>query len=160
MLDASDQVDSYALDNEALKALRASLEDALNTLMLSGVSEGKDVTALIANPSFEVGAGNSGSVDSAPEGWTLTLNGTACSTAAEIKAACVNAWCASNEGDNISGKGLIDEDGNLIERQPTDGTHLFGIWNDAIPEVELSQTIAGLPAGTYTLTADVMVEWN
>lgn len=42
--------------------------------------------------------------------------------------------------------------------QPTDGEHLWGIWTENVPEVELSQVLRGIPAGTYTMTADVMVQ--
>jgi len=37
---------------------------------------------------------------------------------------------------------------------------LWGIWTANIPDVELSQTLTGLPMGTYILTADVMVQNN
>jgi hypothetical protein len=52
------------------------------------------------------------------------------------------------------------EDGALVEQQPTDGAKLWGIWCETLPEVELSQTLTGLPVGTYVLTADVMVQNN
>ena len=44
--------------------------------------------------------------------------------------------------------------------QYTEGDHLWGIWAGNVPDVELSQTIKGLPAGTYTLTCDMVVQWN
>lgn len=161
---ALDAVDNGELDEAGLAELRESLEQALNELMLSGVFEGEDVTKLIANPSFENLANQGGNASDgtqpAPYGWTLTVNGTQCATVADLNAQGVQNWCAINRGDNISGFELYDEDGNLIERQPTDGDYLWGIWAPNIQDVELSQTLTGLPSGTYILTADVMVQWD
>ena len=36
----------------------------------------------------------------------------------------------------------------------------WGIWTEYMPDVELSQTLSGMPAGTYVLTANVMVQNN
>ena len=66
-------------------------------------------------------------------------------------------WCAINRGDAID---VTDYEGNHYDHQYTDGEFLWGIWNGNIPEIELSQTLNHLPAGNYTLQADVMVEYN
>ena len=77
----------------------------------------------------------------------------------DVRAQGVTAWCAINSGDNIN----VEENGVVYNHQYTDGTHVWGIWNPIIPQVELSQTITGLKPGTYTLTADVMArntDWS
>lgn len=122
---------------------------------------GSEATALIKNPSFEDltaqgGAGSeTGGVAAPPSGWTLTLNG-------DVQdATTINGynmgWCGINNGDAIN---VTDGEGNTHTQQPTDGTHLWGIWSSNMPEVELKQTICGLPRGTYQLRANVMVENN
>lgn len=142
----------------------AQLEQAYQDCLHSGVSEGADVSDLIVNRSFEdlrnQGGANSDGVVAAPYGWNLYLNGELCQTADEIRAQGVTAWCAINSGDNIS---VTDELGNYHDHQYTDGTHVWGIWNSSIPQVELSQTLTGLKPGTYMLTADVMArntDWS
>ena len=64
-------------------------------------------------------------------------------------------WCGINNGDAID---VTDEDGTYYDHQYTEGTHVWGIWNGSIPEIELSQTLKNLPKGAYTLKADVMVQ--
>jgi hypothetical protein len=59
-------------------------------------------------------------------GWTLTTSAL--------------SWCGVN-GDGDLGK---------------TGTYIFGIWNNPIPEFEISQTITGLKGGYYTVTCDLM----
>lgn len=144
---------------EAIDALDKAYQECLH----SGVDEGADVSDLIVNRSFEdlrnQGGNNSDGVVNAPYGWTLKLNGVECQTADEIRAQGVVAWCAINSGDNIN----VEENGNIYNHQYTDGTHVWGIWNASIPEVELSQKITGLEPGTYLLTADVMArntDWS
>ncbi len=146
--------------NELIEKLEQAYQDCLH----SGVSEGADVSDLIVNRSFEdlrnQGGVNSDGVQNAPYGWNLYLNGEKCETADEIRAQGVVAWCAINSGDNIS---VTDELGNFHDHQYTDGTHVWGIWNSSIPQVELSQTLTGLKPGTYMLTADVMArntDWS
>lgn len=139
----------------------AQLEAALEDCKKSQIEVGKDITYLLVNPSFENQVatqpnGDTGGVADAPKGWTLIINGDTCRTADEIKAQNVTGWCAINGGDEIS----VDVDGVTITQQPTDGSKLWGIWTEFLPEVELSQTLTGLPKGTYTLTADVMVQYN
>lgn len=140
----------------------AELEAAFEACKKSKIEVGQDITNLLVNPSFENQAasqpgGDTGGVADAPKGWTLILNGDTCRTIAEIQAHDVTGWCAINGGDAIE---VTDENGNVIYKQPTDGDKLWGIWTSNMPEVELSQTLTGLPKGTYTLTADVMVQNN
>lgn len=153
--------DERAYDTEGCAEAIAELEAALETCIRSGVAVGIYVTDLITNPSFEDQSSqdnsDSSGVTAAPKGWTLTLNGTECSTASEINAQGVTGWCAINSGDAIN---VELEDGSVVTQQPTNGSKLWGIWNANMPEVELSQTITGLPEGTYILTADVMVQYN
>ena len=140
-----------------------ALNDAIAAYRAVNISEENpyDVTHYIQNPSFEdysaQGTPASGGVENAPKGWNLYLNGAQCTTKSEIQAAGVSGWCAINGGDNI---GLELEDGTWVDHQYTDGERLWGIWNDVIPEVELSQTLTAMPAGTYTLTCDVLVQYN
>jgi hypothetical protein len=42
----------------------------------------------------------------------------------------------------------------------TNGTDVAGVWNSSIGDVELSQTIADIPNGIYTITADLMGSSN
>ncbi|MCQ2095212.1 MAG: hypothetical protein MJY59_00520 [Bacteroidaceae bacterium] len=140
---------------EAIKRL----EDALQACIESNVVEpGKDITNRIKNPSFEdtsaQGKDESGGVEAAPAGWNLVLNGVACATQAEVQAQ-TQGWCAINHGDALTD--TYDEEGNEWTHQYTDGDHLWGIWSGAVPVVEISQTV-GLPAGTYKLSADVIVQ--
>ena len=149
---------------EEIEGVVASLEDAYQECLRSGVSEGADVSDLIKNRSFEnltaQGNVNSNGVANPPYDWELRINGVLCETAEDIQAQGVTGWCAINSGDNIS---VTDENDEYWDHQYTEGTHLFGIWNGSIPEIELAQTITGLRPGTYTLTADVMVrntDWS
>lgn len=148
-------------DIAGVDAAILKLEAALEDCKKSEITVGMDITNLIANYSFEdmssqPGGDTGGTVD-APKGWNLIVNGDTCRTAAELNAQGLTGWCAINSGDPIK-VGIAE--GDTVYQQPTDGLKLWGIWNSNIPEVELSQTITGLPVGTYTLTADVMVEYN
>ena len=147
--------------DEEIPGVIAMLEEALETCKKSEILVGKDITYIIKNPSFEdmstQPGGDSGGVADAPKGWNLLLNGDTCRTASEITAHDVTGWCAINSGDAIS---VTLDDGTYVDRQPTDGDKLWGIWTESLPEVELSQTLTGLPMGTYTFTADVMVQNN
>ena len=49
---------------------------------------------------------------------------------------------------------------NVDAINSTNGTHDAGIWNATFGDVELSQTITGLPNGLYTVTADLMGSKN
>ena len=147
--------------DEEIPGVIAMLEEALETCKKSEILVGKDITYIIKNPSFEdmstQPGGDSGGIADAPKGWNLLLNGDTCRTASEITAHNVTGWCAINSGDAIS---VTLDDGTYVDRQPTDGDKLWGIWTESLPEVELSQTLTGLPMGTYTVTADVMVQNN
>ena len=154
--------DGTADDEAAIDAEIAKLEVALQTCIQSDdIEEGSDLTEYIVNASFEDLSNqnntSSSGVVNAPKGWDLYIDGKLTNTAAEIGAAGVTGWCAINEGDNI---GVELESGEYVTHQYSDGTHLWGIWNGTIPEIELTQTISGMPAGTYILTCDVLVQYN
>lgn len=121
------------------------------------IEEGSDLTSYIVNNSFEdlSNQNNTAStgVANAPKGWTLTLNGNVCTTAAEITAVPVENWCAINGGDGIN----VEFEGETYTHQYTDGNYLWGIWTASMPVVELSQTLT-LPEGVYELTCDMMVQ--
>ena len=60
-------------------------------------------------------------------------------------------WTLSNT--NLVWYGVNAANGN--DDNPTDGSRLFGVWNDKSVAVQLSQDI-NLPAGRYVLTADML----
>ena len=140
-------------NEEQVLALIQQIEEGIEQLKATAINLG-DVTFIIKNPSFEDlsnqgGTPSDGAVN-APKGWTLYVDGQ--------EAATLNGgWCAINKGDNIS---VILENSEEVNKQPTDGDHLWGIWNRNMPEIELSQTFSHIPPGTYTLQADVMVQYN
>lgn len=149
---------------EEIPGVVASLDEAYQECLRSGVDEGGDVSDLVRNRSFEdlsnQGGNNSDGVANPPFGWELRVNGVLCQTADELKAQGLDGWCAINSGDNIN---VEDENGTVWTHQYTDGTHLWGIWDSSMPAIELSQVITGLKPGTYQLTADVMVrntDWS
>lgn len=151
--------DAVYTSDEEIDAAIQKLADALQECIESDeVEEGMDLTEYIRNNSFEdwtttQGNDTSGGVENAPNGWTLVINGVEVKTASEIRAQGVSAWCAINRGDGID----VEFEGEYYEHQYTDGEHLWGIWNDNIPEVEIYQELH-LPAGVYQLTADVVVQ--
>ena len=136
-----------------VKEMIAKLEAGIEELKASAITIG-DITHLLKNPSFEDLSAQYNTVSDgavpAPAGWTLLVNGEPAETVS-------GGWCAINHGDNIN---VQLEDGSIIDHQYTDGEHLWGIWNSNMPEVELSQTLKHMPPGTYTLTADVMIQFN
>jgi len=143
--------DEGTFDNAQIDAYIEELNQLLDDMIKGGVAEGQFLK-VIKNGSFEdlsAQGVESGSTENPPVGWTLKLNGVEVASKAEYSAtgAAMN-WCAINNGDNIN---AVDELGMAWTTQYTDGTHLWGIWADNMPEVELSQTITGLPAGTYNL---------
>lgn len=149
-------------DIDGTVAAIAELEAAFEACKKSEIKVGQDITNLLVNPSFENQAatqpgGDTGGIADAPKGWTLILDGDTCRTAAEISDHGIANWCSINSGDPIE---VTDDEGNVIYKQPTDGEKLWGIWTPKMPEVELSQTLTGLPKGTYTLKVDVMVQNN
>lgn len=148
--------------DEQIEALIDALDAKLDEVIKAGVATGTYVN-VIKNPSFEdlTNQDTPGGVSKTPPvGWTLKLNGTVVTASSEYAATGANLnWCSINGGDAIN---AIDELGNEWTTQYTDGTHLFGIWAANMPEVELSQTIEGLPAGTYILSCDMVVpnDWS
>nr|MCR5312997.1 hypothetical protein [Bacteroidaceae bacterium] len=161
--EASDQYEEGKIETmEEVDAIISKLDAALQACIQSDeIEEGADLTEYIQNPSFEdlsnQNDASSGGVAATPKGWNMYINGTQVSTAADINAQGVTGWCAINEGDAIN---VELEDGTIVSNQYSEGTHLWGIWNATIPEIELSQEISGLPAGLYTLTCDVLVQYN
>lgn len=107
-----------------------------------------DITNKLVNPSFEdLSSQNNAtttSVANPPTGWNIIVNGTACATADEIKAAGLTGWCGVNADIDAT----------------KDGSYGFGIWNQNIPEFEISQTITGLDRGTYTVSCGLMGSSN
>ena len=157
IMDAQDLYWERQADEAGIEEMIKILDDGLTALKLSGVAVNVYVTDLIKNPSFEdmsaQGNSESSGASPAPAGWTLTLDGEVMTGTPAL------GWCGINSGDGgMDQYGAYDEDGNLLYSQVVDGQRLWGIWNDRIPEVELSQTLTGLPAGTYVLSAYVMVE--
>ena len=144
-------------DEAGVEDAIARLDKAFEECKLSGVAVGIFVTDLIANPSFEDLSAQGGSPTSGtantPKGWTLYVDGEESTDNSKYGW----GWCGINSGDPIS---VELEDGTVVDRQPTDGDNLWGIWGSNMHEVELSQTLTSLPAGTYVLTADVMVQNN
>lgn len=149
--------------NEDIDSIIVALNEKLDEVIKAGVAVGEYIN-VIKNPSFEdmSAQGNAQSEGPAnpPAGWTLKLNGTTVTASSEYGAAGANLnWCAINDGDDIS---ATDELGGFWNHQYTDGKYLWGIWADNMPDVELSQTIEGLPAGTYVLSCDMVVpnDWS
>jgi len=150
-----------AADAAAVDSIIEGLNEALQICIQSDdIEEGMDLTEYIQNPSYEDLSsqnGNSSSgVANAPTGWNVYVDGVLCKTAAELNAAGVVNWCAINEGDNLTD--VYNTEGEAVTNQYTDGTHLWGIWASAVPVIEISQTIEGLPAGQYTVTVDAVVQ--
>lgn len=142
--------------DEAIQQLADALQDCIDSNV---VEPGMDITNRLHNPSFEDYSSqgsndNSGGVEAAPNGWNLVINGVQCVTQAEVSAQTHN-WCAINRGDALDG--VLDEEGNEWYNQYTDGEHLWGIWSGEIPVLELYQMV-NLPAGTYKLSADIIVQ--
>lgn len=150
-----DATKAFNSDN-TVAALTSDTETLTNVLNNYKSAQG-DYTYLIQNPSFEDLSGQNGSSSSGmagvPTGWTLVANGT--EYAAGTTPGFAGNWCAINEGDGIN---VQLDNGDIVTRQPVDGTHLWGIWAGTMPTVELYQTITGLPKGIYQLKANVMVQ--
>lgn len=150
--------EEYTTEEEIDAAIQ-QLADALQACKESNTIEaGDDLTEYLKNPSFEdwqstQGTDTSGSTEATPNGWNLVINGQEVKTVAEINAAGFSNWCAINRGDNID----VTFEGETYTHQYTDGEHLWGMWADNIPTVELYQELT-LPAGIYTLKADVVVQ--
>lgn len=159
VMDAEDMYMEATSSEEEINAMIARIDEGIEVLKTSGVAQG-DITYMLKNPGFEdqsaQGGMNSDGVVAPPAGWTLKLNGEVYTTA---PAGIGLNWCAINSGDDIQ-RGPDENGGYEHFVQYTEGTHLWGIWANQMPEVELSQTLQGMPAGTYTLKADVLVQNN
>lgn len=159
VMEADEAYADGELDEAGIDEMIAKLVAAEEEMKKKVIEPGQEITDLVLkNPSFEdLSAQNnsptSGSVPP-PAGWNLYIDG-------ELQTGAPSGlgWCGINNGDDISGYGATDEDGNIIGVQYVDGTHVWGIWNGTIPVVELSQELS-LPAGTYTLTCNMMVEYQ
>ncbi len=151
--EADDMYQDALVGEEEINAMIARIEEGIEELKATAIVLG-DITFVLKNPSFEDLSAQDNSVSDGaqpcPTGWNLYVDGQPAQTVS-------GGWCAINHGDAIS---VELEDGNVIDHQYTDGEHLWGIWNSNMPEVELSQTLKNLPVGTYTLQADVMVQFN
>lgn len=142
---------------ECAQAIK-NLDTALQECIQSDVFEaGDEITSWLKNPGFEnlsaQDGNNSNGVEATPYGWHLMLEGNESSTKAENSSYGMG-WCAINSGDNID---ITDPDGNQWFVQYTEGEHLWGIWANPVPAVELYQEL-NLPAGVYTLSADIIVQ--
>ncbi len=137
-----------------IDVLIKEIEEAYVALQASGIAVGV-YTEIIQNPSFEdMSAQNnieSDGVQNVPTGWNMYVAGE------KVEKAPISGWCAINHGDAIT---ETDENGMEWTTQYTDGDHLWGIWTTDMPEVELSQTFSGIPAGTYILSCDMVVQYN
>ena len=158
--EANEAYEDGTYNNETIDSVIKELKELFEAMKQTAWQVGEEIA--LTNGSFEDlsaqgGVGSeSGGVANPPAGWNLFLNGIQVKSAAEYGATGAEiSWCAINNGDNID---VTDDEGNHYDHQYTDGTHVWGIWANTIPEVELSQTFVGVPAGTYTLTMDVMVE--
>ena len=154
LMEAQEMWEDAEAGEEEVNEMIASINTGVEELKATAVSFG-DITFIVKNPSFEdlSNQGNTPSGGSAnpPAGWTLKIDGEVITSAPGL------TWCGINNGDDIS---VILDDGTEITHQYTDGTHLWGIWDSYIPEVELSQKFENMPAGTYTVQADVMIQYN
>ena len=159
VMEAEDMYAYATSTEEEINAMIARIDEGIELLKASGVALG-DVTYVLKNPGFEdlsaQNGMNSDGVVAPPTGWTLKLNGqayTAAPTGVGLN------WCAINSGDDIT---RSSEEEGVYDHfvQYTEGTHLWGIWANQMPDVELSQTLTGMPPGTYTLMVDVLVQNN
>ena len=148
-----DAYDEGTANAEQVKTYIQEIEDGIAQLKATAVVLG-DVTFVLQNPSFEdlsnQGNAPSDGAQKAPKGWTLYVDGVEAETVS-------GGWCAINHGDNIN---VTLEDESVVEHQYTDGEYLWGVWNEIVPDVQLSQTLKNMPPGTYTVKADVMVQYN
>ncbi|MBR4366425.1 MAG: hypothetical protein IKP43_06570 [Bacteroidaceae bacterium] len=160
IMEVNENMENGLYDVQGVEDAIAQLEEALQACVQSSqIEEGMELTEFIQNPSFEdlsnQGDNITNSVANAPTGWNIYVEGTLCNTASELNAAGVTAWCGINNGDNLD---IVNTYGETVTHQYTDGEHLWGLWSGAVPAFELSQTLHKLPAGTYTLTADIVVQ--
>lgn len=155
---ANEAYEEGTWNNEQIDEAIEKMNELYEAMKQSAWQVGEEVA--LTNGSFETldaqGGNNSDGAANPPTGWNFFLNGTQVKSASEYGSAGASlGWCAINSGDNLD---VTDDEGNHYDHQYTDGSHLWGIWAASIPTVELSQTFVGVPAGTYTLTMDVMVQ--
>ena len=109
-----------------------------------GVAQDTDITHFLVNPSFEILIGQdlfvSSGAHTVPYGWHINVAGTECETAEEIANAGINSFTAI-EKNNYT----------------TDGDYSYCLLSAPMPDTYLYQTIKGLPAGTYKVSADMNV---
>ena len=87
-----------------------------------------ECTGHITNPSFE--ADGRALTKANPQGWTVNAS---------------TAWWGVNQVNS----------GATDDPQPTDGKHIFGVWDSSVQSASISQTVSTLPAGKYCLTVDM-----
>ena len=157
-LDVIDEADEAemegTLDLAGVETMLQRIKDAESACAASGIAVG-DYVHIIKNPSFEdlsaQGGNPSDGVEKVPTGWDLFVNGE------KVERAPISGWCAINRGDNLD---EFDEFGQEWTSQYTDGEFLWGMWTGNVPEVQLSQSFTGIPSGTYTLSCDMVVQYN
>lgn len=154
LMEADNVYADGSTDAAGALAIVEQLAEALIELQKSGIAVG-EYLQIIQNPSFEdlsaQGGSASDGVQNAPAGWNLYANGE------KVDKAPISGWCAINRGDAIN---ETDQNGTEWTTQYTDGEYLWGIWTANMPEIELSQSFTGIPAGTYTLSCDMVVQYN
>lgn len=154
LLEADNVYADGSADTAGVLKIIEQLAEALIELQKSGIAVG-DYMNIIQNPSFEDLSAQNGNpsdgVEKAPTGWNLYINGE------KVERASFGGWCAINRGDQIN---ETDQNGTEWTTQYTDGEFLWGVWTANVPEIELSQTFTGIPSGTYTLSCDLVVQYN
>ena len=158
--------DGTLTTQEAIDAI-SEISEQLQALILSGVAVGEYLNVIV-NASFEDLSNQSNTTTTGaaapPAGWSLYINGIECTSTGDYSSAGASlGWCGINGGDDLTSSAYgdpVNDDGETISVQYTDGSYLWGIWATDMPEVELSQVISGLPAGTYILSADLMVQYD
>lgn len=127
------------VDEAAAKEQMTALQDAYTRFQLYHIpEEGVDMTTKIINASFQDCPANT-NVGDVPDGWVIVIdsNGDTVRTAAEASSYFAN-WV-----------GVNDYSTNAYRENC--GTMVFGIWTNAIPAFEFSQTVTGIPDGSYTV---------
>lgn len=118
---------------DELLAAIDSIEAAI-TKSAGEYEKGVPATYGIVNPSFENQSSQYDSQQSVPFGWVMKKNGNIITSANDW------SWCGCN-----------------ADAYSQDGTYIWGIWHwGDYGDVELSQTIKGLPNGIYKLSARLM----
>lgn len=152
--DVEDNYSEGMYDLDGVAAAIQRLQEAEDACAKSGIAVGEYMN-IIKNPGFEDLSAQGGSVSdgvqNTPAGWDLYIDGE------KVSRAPFGGWCAINHGDPIN---EVDENGTDWTTQYTEGEHLWGIWTEVVPEVQLSQTFTGIPAGTYVLSCDMVVQYN